>query len=228
MHICILPVLFPLVAILLGVLQCNATAPTMAACPALPATEDAAAQWLAEGNAAYEAGDLAKAESRWTEIRDCAAGTADWPKAVSNLGLLESRRKNFPRAIAYYEAVLQSHPDDKEPGASLMETNRNYSFRSAMAISEAYEAMGAYVPALRYAWLAKTKYHYYSWCGTCLQSANIAVNKRIAYLTMRASRVHIWASVLLVAFVGFRKRKLTKDKRPPTGHPGVLHGKPGS
>src|ERR1035441_2117325 len=49
----------------------------------------------------------------------------------------------------------------KEPGGNLMETNRNYSNRSAMAISQCYEAMGQFSPALRYAWLAKTKYRYY-------------------------------------------------------------------
>ena len=43
-----------------------------------------------------------------------------------------------------------------------METNRNYSFRRALAISECYEATGAYRLALRYAWQAKTKSRYYS------------------------------------------------------------------
>jgi tetratricopeptide (TPR) repeat protein len=173
------------------------------------------ARLLEEGNKAYEAGDFSKAEARWAKIRACGRGSADWPKAVFNLGLLENRRKNFRQAIAYFDEVIQSHPNDKEPGGNIMETNRNYSHRSALAISECYEAMGAYRMALRYARLAKTTYPFYSWCGTCLQSENLAVNKRIAYLTARASRVHIWAGALLIGFLAFRKVKGTRNKRPP-------------
>jgi len=176
-------------------------------CPEQMQTDEAASKSLADGNAAFEAGDMAKAEAQWKQIRQCAPGTADWPKAVFNLGLLEHRRKNFRQAVEYFHEVLQSHPNDKEPGANLMETNRNYSYRSALAISECYEAMGAYRSALHYAWLAKTKYRYYSWCGTCYASADAAVNKRIAYLTMRASRVHIWASVLVVGLLALWKVK---------------------
>jgi hypothetical protein len=88
-----------------------------------------------------------------------------------------------------------------------METNRNYSNRSAMAISQCYEAMGQFSPALRYAWLAKTKYRYYSWCGTCYNSANFAMNKRIAYLALRVSRLHIWAGILVLGFVAIRWKK---------------------
>jgi tetratricopeptide (TPR) repeat protein len=210
-----LPTALPLVIALLATQQCRGAVAGSITCPAQKQTNEALARFLDEGNAAYEAGDFARAEASWAGIRACAKGSADWPKAVFNLGLLESRRKNFPRAIAFFNEVLQSHPNDKEPGGNLTETNRNYSFRSAMAISECYEAMGAYRLALRYAWLAKTKYPYYSWCGTCLANANRGVNQRIAYLTVRASRVHVWASVLLIGFLGFRKWKPTRSKRSP-------------
>jgi tetratricopeptide (TPR) repeat protein len=209
-----LSTVLPLAIVLLAPLQCGAAVAGPSACPVHKQANEAVSQLLADGNAAYEAGDLAKAEVRWAEIRECAGGTTAWPKAVFNLGLLEYRRKKFRQAIAYFHEVLQSHPNDKEPGANIMETNRNYSYRSALAISQCYEAMGAYRLALRYAWLAKTKYHYYSWCGTCLNNANLAVNKRIAYLTVRASQEHIWASVLVVGFLAFRKWKAKRSKRP--------------
>ena len=110
-------------------------------------------------------------------------------------------------ALRYFDAVLEAHPNDKEPGGNLMQTNRNYSNRSAMAISECYEEMGQFRPALRYAWLAKTKYRYYSWCGTCISSANFAMNKRIAYLALRLSRVQIWAGFAVFGFVVLRWKK---------------------
>lgn len=202
-----------LLAILLLVVQhCRAADSGLASCPAQQ-TNETSARLLKDGNTAFEAGDLRKAEQNWAEIRRCTPGTPDWPKAVFNLGLLEEKRHNFPQAIAYFNEVLHAHPNDQEPGGNLMETNRNYSFRSAMAISECYEAMGAYYSALRYARLAKTKYRYYSWCGTCLEAANSAVNRRIAYLTVRASRVHIWAGILLIGFVGFRRYKAKTRKR---------------
>jgi tetratricopeptide (TPR) repeat protein len=181
-------------------------------CPKQKPTPEAVSKLLDEGNAAFEAGDVTTAEARWTEIRKCAPDSSEWPKAVFNLGLLEYRRSHFPQSISYFDAVLQSHPNDKEPGGSLMETNRNYSNRSAMAISQCYEAMGQFGPALRYAWLAKTKYRYYSWCGTCYSSANYAMNKRIAYLALRVSRLHIWTGVLVLGFVAIRWKKTGRRK----------------
>jgi hypothetical protein len=93
-----------------------------------------------------------------------------------------------------------------------METNRNYSNRSALVISECYEAMGRFGAALRYAWLAKTKYRYYSWCGTCYGSANFAMNKRIAYLAFRVSRLQIWTGLLVLGFVAIRWKKSSRRK----------------
>jgi tetratricopeptide (TPR) repeat protein len=192
--------------LILVALPCTATEnPTT--CPEQKPTPEVLSKHLEEGNAAFETGDITKAEAQWTEIRECAPGSSEWPKAMFNLGLLEYRRNDFSRAITYLDAVLHSHPNEKEPGGSLMETNRNYSNRSAMATSQCYEAMGQFSQALRYAWLAKTKYHYYSWCGTCYSSANFAMNKRIAYLALRVSRLHIWAGILALSFVAIRWRK---------------------
>ncbi len=161
----------------------------------------------------FEAGDIEKAEACWRKVRECATATPDWPKAVFNLGLLEYKRSNFRQAIAYFSEVLQAQPNDSEPGGNLMQTNRNYSNRSALAISECYEAMGAYGSALHYARLAKTKYPYYSWCGTCYNNANFALNRRIMYLAVRASRMHLWGSMLVLGFFAFRWKRLGSCKR---------------
>ena len=198
--------LLPLAMLILVALPCTATE-DRTVCPKEKPTPEALSKQLEEGNSTFEKGDATNAEMRWAEIRECAPASSEWPKAVFNLGLLEYRRNNFPQAISYFEAVLQSRPNDKEPGWNLMETNRNYSNRSAMAISQCYEAMGQFSPALRYAWLAKTKYRYYSWCGTCYNSANFAMNKRIAYLALRVSRLHILAGILVLGFVAMRWEK---------------------
>ena len=207
--------LLPFVMLILVALPCTAME-NLTTCPEQEPTPEALSKQLEEGNAAFETGDVTKAEARWTEISDCAPGSSEWPKAMFNLGLLEYKRSNFPQAIRYFDAVLKSHPNDKEPGGNLMETNRNYSNRSAMAISQCYEAMGQFSPALRYAWLAKTKYRYYSWCGTCYSSANFAMNKRIAYLALRVSRLHIWAGALVLGFVAIRWKKSSGRKSTVT------------
>ncbi len=79
----------PVVAVLLVALHCSATVGGAAACPGQKHTASAAAQLLADGNAAYESGNWAKAEACWVKIRESAGNTPDWPKAVFNLGLLE-------------------------------------------------------------------------------------------------------------------------------------------
>jgi tetratricopeptide (TPR) repeat protein len=160
---------------------------------------------LKSGNDAFESGELDRAESSWQAVSRCNA-SSDWPKAVYNLGLLRFKQRDYPSAIRYFEAVLQSKPNDRELGTSIMETNRNYSYRSALAISECYQQMRSYREALRYAWLAKTKYPYYSWCGTCHQAANTALNMRIAYLTLQASKYYVLSIVLIGGYFFIRRR----------------------
>ena len=147
-------IMLALVTVPLLTAWCGAAVPS---CADLQSTE-AVSQLLSKGNAAFEAGDTRTAGTSWKKIRECGATTPDYPKAVYNLGLLEFKVKDFQQAIRYFEEVLRSHPNDKEPGGSLMQTNRNYSFRSALGISQCYEAMGEFRPALHWAWLAKKKY----------------------------------------------------------------------
>jgi len=173
----------------------------------------AVSQLLDSGNAAFEAGDTKNAKTSWLQIRKCGAYTSDYPKALYNLGLLEFKQRDFHQAIEYFEEVLRSHPNDKEPGGSLMQTNRNYSFRSALGISQCYEAMGEFRSALNWAWLAKTKYPYYSWCGTCYSSANFAINKRIAYLALRTSRLQLCGSTLLLGVLVLGVQRTRRRKR---------------
>jgi len=162
---------------------------------------------LESGNTLYLAGDLRNAETNWVEVRSSLPTSPAWPKAVYNLGLLEMKQANYRKAIGYFNEVLQSHPNDKEPGADIMQVYRNYSNRSALQVSVCYEKMADYRQALHYAWLAKRRYTYLSWCGTCLQSANFALNKRIAYLSMRVYRMP-FLLVTAIAVTIFSWKKL--------------------
>ena len=70
------------------------------------------------GNALYESGDFPRAEQAWVRTSTASHNTPAWPQAVFDLGLLEERRKNFSCAVSYFDAVLKSHPNDKEPGSN--------------------------------------------------------------------------------------------------------------
>jgi tetratricopeptide (TPR) repeat protein len=183
----------------------------------LPRVDEAtsARALLAAANALYESGDFLRAEQSWLRVGNSSHNTSAWPKAVFNLGLLEERRNDFSRAVSYFDAVLKSHPNDKEPGSNIMETNRNYSNRCAWQISMCYEGMGNYREALRYAWLAKTRYRYVSWCGTCQQAANLAIDKRIAHLAFRTYRYHALTATALAGAVIFLIRRMRRKKNEP-------------
>jgi tetratricopeptide (TPR) repeat protein len=167
---------------------------------------------LERGVNSFEANDLSRAEEAWKEARNRSSAAREWPKAVFNLALLETKRAEYRKAIGYFNEVLESHPNDTEPGNSIMETYRNYSHRSSLGISDCYEKMGDYRGALRYAKLAKTQYPFRSWCGTCLQSANFALNKRIARLTTRIYGMPLLAVVVLVGSA-FTLKKVKSSKK---------------
>ena len=127
-----------------------------------------------------------------------------------NIGLTKHRFGDPAEAIPYFEKVLASHPNDKEPGANLMEVYRNYSYYSAVGISECYQQMGNYREALHYARLAKNRYPYQSWCGTCIQQANWHLDKRIAYLSARVSAPYAVTVLFVSGMVELRRRNKRK------------------
>jgi len=168
--------------------------------------EPACGYLVGAGYGFYQLGEVSRAERAWLDAAKCPHNDPSWPKAASNLGILERDRKNYRKAIDYFQAVIESHPDDKEPGGSLMETYRNYSHSSAMALSECYEKMGDFRSALDYVQLAKSRYPYYSWCGTCLASESRRINARIAYLSVARYRSAELVVLLLLLGTGYRLR----------------------
>jgi outer membrane protein assembly factor BamD (BamD/ComL family) len=163
------------------------------------------------GNNSYLSGDVQGAEKAWRAARSCSPEVPAWPKAVYNLGLLEMNQGNYPKAIGYFDEVVQSHPNDKEPGENIMQVYRNYSNRSVLRTSECYEKTHDYRRALRYAWLAKTRYPYVSWCGTCLQAANLASWRRLTRLAIRAYQLPVLGTfVVCVTFVFWKKNRIVR------------------
>ena len=170
--------------------------------------ESAAKALLAIGIAYHDIGDAHKAEECWMKVRKHPGVKSVWSKAVFNLGILHKEQKEYQEAIDFFAELLESEPGDKESGAHLMEVYRNYSHRCAIEISMSYESMGEYHKSLRYAWLAKKRYRYVSWCGTCQRSAEWALNKRILYLTARAYGVWVLVIVLGIYCVrSYRKKR---------------------
>lgn len=177
-----------------------------------------ASRLLDDGYNAYEKGDLATAESAWVEASKCASQVPSWPKAVFNLGLLKQRHGDPAGAIGYFQRVLDSHPNDRELGANIMEVYRNYSYYSAVQISDCYRDMGHYRQALHYARLAKFRYTYKSWCGTCQMGAARSLNLRIAYLTARTGGPYV-LTVVLVGGVFVVRRRSSKKRVSHSGLP---------
>jgi tetratricopeptide (TPR) repeat protein len=176
------------------------------------ASQDAATQaqiadaLLSAGYDFYEKGESRTAMSLWLDASHCSSRAPAWPKAVFNIGLTKQRAGEPASAISYFEMVLQSHPNDKEPGANIMEAYRNYSYYSALQISECYRQMGDYRRALQYARLAKNRYPYLSWCGTCQDEARMFINKRIAYLAVRANAPYVFTFIFIGGVVLIRRR----------------------
>lgn len=174
---------------------------------------------LAVGTAFHKFGDVWDAKKAWSRVRRQYRTTSTWPKAVFNLGFMEKKQRKYLEAVKYFDEILELSPNDKEPGGNIMAVYRNYSHRSALEISNCYEEMGKYRKALHYTRLAKTRYPYRSWCGTCLASSDGALNKRIANLKDLMTRSYgIWAIVTVLgvlAIAGIRSYQRRKKVSEP-------------
>jgi len=121
-----------------------------------------------------------------------------WPKAVYALGLRKERLGDYSGAILYFQDVIGSHPNASRTYVSqdVMEDYRNYSNYSAIQISACYERLENYRSALYWAWLARFRYRYVSWCSTCEKQAVSRTNKRIASLSAQVAAPYSLAFLL--------------------------------
>ncbi len=144
--------------------------------------EENADKKLEQGIAAFEAGDPDEAIRRWEEVVARYPYTSAWGPAVFNTGLAHRKQGRYREAIASFERLPDSSVNDLEPTGELMEAYRNYRHQACLQISGCYEDLGDYPSALRYALLARDRYPYRSWCGTCQMGADAALAARIKRL----------------------------------------------
>lgn len=146
--------------------------------------EKTAGELLDKGCTLYENGEYEKSIEIWEGVYNYYRGTISWGKAAYNIGLAYMCLEKYTKAIPYFLEILESDVDDLEPGQSVMEAYRNYRHRSCLQISHCYENLENYEKALEYAILARDKYPYESWCGTCFESAYQSLEYDIRRLTV--------------------------------------------
>jgi hypothetical protein len=157
---------------------------------AMAGDDGVAGQLVQWGNDAHEAGDPDEALRQWERVMAQFPHTSAWGMAVFNSGVVHRQLGHFGEAIALFEQLLSSRVNDMDPGEELMETNRNYRHRACVGISACYEQQSDPAGALRYARLARDRYPFQSWCGTCMREANAAVRERIEQLEQQVGDAH--------------------------------------
>lgn len=147
--------------------------------------EESADAMLKIADMVHGAPNNSTAEKMWRRIMREFPQTKSWPIAVYNLGITEQKRGNFKAAVAHFQSLLESKPDDRAPGADLMDIYRNYSHRCAIQLSLCFESTGDYKEALRYVIEAHGKYAPQSWCGNEIEGSKAYLAKRVAELTAK-------------------------------------------
>jgi tetratricopeptide (TPR) repeat protein len=151
---------------------------------------------LEQANALGRDRKFQEAADAYTKILASDADVPTKGKARFNLGVTYGALGKYNEAIAEYEKVLTSGVDDAELGGELMETNRNYRHRSCLHIAGCYQALGDNQKSLEYALLAKQKYPYTTWCGTCEQEAKAELNEYLVNRAFAARNYGVLVSVL--------------------------------
>lgn len=146
--------------------------------------EQRAGEIVNEGVELFETGDYVNAIIVWREVYNDYKGTTSWGKATYNIGLAYINLNQYDIAIEYFLEILDSDVDDLEAGQGIMEAYRNYRYKSCIKVSYCYEMLENYDKALDYIILARDKYPYQSWCGTCSISEQSSLEKKIRRLTL--------------------------------------------
>jgi tetratricopeptide (TPR) repeat protein len=144
--------------------------------------ERLAGERVAEGLAAFEAGQDNDALASWQQAIDRYPYTNNWGAAVNNCGWLHEERGRYAEAIPFFQMLLDSDLDDRTPNPHLMDMYRNYHHRACLHLSTCFEKLGDVARALDYARLARDRYPYQSWCLTCRSFAARDLGRRIARL----------------------------------------------
>lgn len=144
--------------------------------------ETCASVYVSRGERAYRAKKLDEALLNYRKASRDYPNSRTYGIAQYNVGIILKEQQRYEEAITELDKLFLSRVDDRDAGAHIMQAYRNYRHNAALRISECYEAKKDFARALEYAVLANNKYSYHSWCGTCLDSAEKALSKRITRL----------------------------------------------
>lgn len=148
--------------------------------------EDRAGVAAQRADRAYKFKNHAEAEKQWRLICGQFPHTSHFGLAQFNLGYVLQEQGKFAEAIEEYNKLFPSQVNDKDPGSNIMEAYRNYRNRGAKQISQCYDKLGKPREALEWAILARDKYRYESWCGTCSQQESAATAANLVRLKRKA------------------------------------------
>ncbi len=129
------------------------------------------------GNAAYDAGNVNLAMTRWHQAQVQSSEGEAFAAALFNSGLAEMHRWRFRDAIRHFGRLLSS-VDTAHADTSL----RNDMHYACRHISACYHALADDSKALAYAEDAQQKYPLIDWCGVWLASEEFLLDEHIALL----------------------------------------------
>jgi tetratricopeptide (TPR) repeat protein len=137
---------------------------------------------LNRGIRAYLKTDYAAALAQFRIVCQEYPDSEFYGDALYNLGSTLQDQKRYDDAVQEFSKLFSSNVDDYKlvPGSS--DDYRLYRHKAAIRISECYESKKDYVRALDYAELAKNQYKPLSWCHTCQENAQKALDQRISKL----------------------------------------------
>jgi tetratricopeptide (TPR) repeat protein len=150
-------------------------------------------QWagpaLEAAYARFKRGDVEGALADYQRISrdypDCGA----FGMAQFNVGSILQQQTKYDEAIAEYKKIFPSAVNDRDVGAHMMETNRNYRNKAAWQISRCSAAKGDHKAALDWALAARDKYPFSSWCGTCSAQEEERTANEIVRLMFAAGKI---------------------------------------
>jgi tetratricopeptide (TPR) repeat protein len=137
---------------------------------------------LDEGIRLANAGEYDDALARWASVIADFSKTHAWPKAVTNSGRLFRQLEQHEKAVVVLEKLLSADVNNKEPTGFLASPYRNYQHWACLDIAQSYESLGNVKQSLKYAILARDKFTYQTWCGTCAVAAEQRLESMIARL----------------------------------------------
>ena len=149
------------------------------AIPDLPGIDDAAASHalLRAGSARLILKDVVGAMKNWSRVREEYRTSPEWSSAVLSLARLHKKNQEYAKAIDLFQTLL--NPELRFHGGRAQGSPAYY---AALEIADCYEALKDNSSALKFAEMARDKYPFTSWCGTCLESERQRLTQRIDYL----------------------------------------------